>query len=129
MIDIGSVLAFGAAFLKGTSLAVTELIGALPAFIVERIVKLGLALLALFVVRAEIAAADQLAAVLADVVGTDAKARLAGLAVSSGVAGKAVLEDAATRAVVVIVDVEAGLALSAICLSVALLAVGDEVCT
>lgn len=107
----------------------TELIGALPAFIIERIVKLGLALLALLVVRAEIAAADQLAAVLADIVGTDAKARLAGLAVSSGVAGKTVLEDAATRAVVVIVDVEAGLALSAICLSVALLAVGDEVCT
>lgn len=95
MIDIGSIYAFGAALLKRTSLTVLELIRTLPAFIIEWVVKFSLALLALLVVRAEIASTDQLTAILTDVVWTNAVTRLAGLAVSGGVASKTVGDNAA----------------------------------
>lgn len=65
-----------------------------------------MALLAFLVVSTEVAATDQLTAILTDVVRTDTITWFTGLAMSRGVAGKTMLDDAATRAMVIIIDVK-----------------------
>jgi hypothetical protein len=86
----GSVLAFGAALLERTPLAVLDQNRTLLASIVERIVEVGLALRAFLVISAKGAARDELGAILANVFLIDPVLFHAGEAMGGGRAGQTV---------------------------------------